>query len=215
MTQRERIYRALSERDEYDLLELVGSINSYSGGLTELEFLPMDELTDWLTNWGERLDSSRLDDLLRQTRNGEFDERDPYFRFDSWEDPVSSDGSFSSSDIDDIAEYIDDNADELDCWGLNDDLADRIRAALDDPEDEDDADDEDEDEDIELLPREDIAAVLADWYADTERALPTDDELRRNAACCEAQERPLDPADVRDWADFWLTLGAQAPRQPA
>ena len=200
MTQRERIYRALSERYNDDLLELVGSINSYSGGLTELELLPMDELTDWRTNWGDGLDSSRLDDLLRQTRNGEFDERDPYFRFDSWDDPVSSDGSFSSSDIDDIAEYIDDNADELDCWDLNDDLADSIRAALDDPEDEDDADDEDEDADIELLPREDIAAVLADWYADTERALPTNDELLQNAVRCEAQERPLDPADVRDWA---------------
>lgn len=203
MTQRERIARALSERDSYDLHELVASINSYSGGLTELEFLPMDELADWLTNWGEGLDSSRLDDLLRQTRNGEFDDRDPYFRFDSWDDPVSSDGDYSD-DIDDIAEYIDDNADELDCWGLNDDLADSIRAALDDPEDEDDADDEDED--IELLPREDIAAVLADWYADAERALPTDDELRQNAVRCEAQERPLDPADVRDWADFRLTL---------
>lgn len=206
MTQRERIARALSERDEYDLRELVGSINSYSGGLTELEFRPMDELTDWLTNWGERLDSSRLDDLLRQARNGEFDERAAYFRFDSWDDPVSSDGDYSADDIDDIAEYIDDNADELDRWGLNDDLADRIRAALDDPEDEDADDADDEDEDIELLPREDIAAVLADWYADTERALPTDDELRRNAARCEAQERPLDPADVREWADFWLTL---------
>lgn len=206
MTQRERIARALSERDNDDLHELVGCINSYSSGLTELEFLPMDELTDWLTNWGERLDSSRLDDLLRQTRNGDFDDRDPYFRFDSWDDPVSSDGDYSADDIDDIAEYIDDNADELDCWGLSDDLADRIRAALDDPEDEDDADDEGEDEDIELLPCEDIAAVLADWYADTERALPTDDELRRDAARCEAQERPLDPADVREWADFWLTL---------
>lgn len=204
MTQRERIYRALSERDNDDLHELVASINSYSGGLTELEFLPMDELEDWLTNWGEGLVSSRLDDLLRQTRNGEFDDRDLYFRFDYWDDPVSSDGDYSEDDIGDIAEYIDDNADELDCWGLNDDLADSIRAALDDPEDEDDADDEDED--IELLPREDIAAVLADWYADTERALPTDDELRQNAVRCEAQERPLDPADVRDWADFRLTL---------
>lgn len=203
MTQRERIYRALSERDNDDLHELVACINRYSGGLTELELLTMDELADWLTNWGEGLDSSRLDDLLRQTRNGEFDDRDPYFRFDSWDDPVSSDGDYSD-DIDDIAEYIDDNADELDCWGLNDDLADSIRAALDDPEDEDDADDEDED--IELLPREDIAAVLADWYADAERALPTDDELRQNAVRCEAQERPLDPADVRDWADFRLTL---------
>lgn len=213
MTQRERIYRALAERDNDDLHELVGCINSYSGGLTELEFLPMDELTDWLTNWGERLDSSRLDDLLRQTRNGEFDDRDPYFRFDSWDDPVSSDGDYSADDIDDIAEYIDDNADELDCWGLNDDLADSIRAALDDPDDDDE--DEDEDEDIESLPREDIAAVLADWYADTERALPADDELRRIATNLEVQERPLDPADVREWADFWLTLGAPAPRQPA
>ena len=206
MTQRERIARALSERDNYDLHELVACINSYSSGLTELELLPMDELTDWLTYWGEGLDNSRLDDLLRQTRNGEFDERDPYFRFDSWDDPVSSDGDYSEDDIGDIAEYIDDNADELDCWGLNDDLADSIRAALDDPEDDADADDADEDEDIELLPREDIAAVLADWYADTERALPTNDELLQNAVHCEAQERPLDPADVRDWADFRLTL---------
>ena len=206
MTQRERIYRALSERDDYDLHELVACINSYSGGLTELELLPMDELTDWLTNWGEGLDSSRLDDLLRQTRNGEFDDRDPYFRLDSCDDPVSSDGDYSWSDIDDIAEYIDDNVDDLPYWGLSDGLADVIRDALDDPEDDDDDPTVDEYEDIELLPREDIAAVLADWYADTERALPTDDELRRNAARCEAQERPLDPADVRDWADFRLTL---------
>lgn len=214
MTQRERIVRALPECDDYDLHELVGCINSYSGGLTELELLPMDELTDWLTNWGEGLDGSRLDSLLCQTRFGDFDERDPYFRLDAYDDPVSSDGDYSWSDIYDIAEYIDDNADELDCWGLRDDLADRIRAALDGPEDEDDTDDEDEDEDededddedIELLPREDIAAVLADWYADTERALPTDDALRRDAARCEAQERPLDPADVRDWADLRLTL---------
>lgn len=205
MTQRERIARALSERDEYDLRELVGSINSYSGRLTELEFLPMDELTDWLTNWGEGLDTDRLDDLLRQTRNGDFDDRDQYFRFDSWDDPVSSDGDYSAGDIDDIAEYIDDNADDLDRWGLNDDLADSIRAALDDPEDEAD-DTDDEDEDIELLPREDIAAVLADWYADTGRLAPTGDALLRTAVSCEAQERPLDPADVREWADFWLTL---------
>lgn len=209
MTQRERIYRALSECDEYDLRELVCGINRYSGGLTELDILPMDELTDWLTNWGEGLDTDLLDRLLRQTRYGDFDERDPYFRFDWTGDPVSSDGDYSASDIDDIAEYIGDNADDLDRWGLNDDLADSIRAALDDPDDEDedaDEDDDDEDEDIELLPRKDIAAVLADWYADTERALPTDDELRRNAARCEAQERPLDPADVRDWADLWFTL---------
>lgn len=205
MTQRERIARALSERDNDDLHELVAYINGYSCGLTELEFLPMDELTDWLTNWGGRLDSSRLDALLWQTRIGEFDDRDPYFRLDSCDNPVSSDGDYSLSDIHDIAEYIDDNADELDRWDLNDDLADSIRAALDDPEDEED-DADDEDEDVELLPREDIAAVLADWYADTERAMPADDELRRIAARCEAQERPLDPADVRDWADFRLTL---------
>ena len=205
MTQRERIYRALSERDEYDLRELVASINSYSGGLTELEFLDMEELTDWLTNWGEGLDSSRLDDLLRQTRNGEFDDRDPYFRFDAYDDPVSSDGSFSSSDIDDIAEYIDDNADDLPYWGLSDGLADVIRDALDDPEDEAD-DTDDEDEDIELLPREDIAAVLADWYADTGRLAPAPDALLRLAARCEVAEVFIDPADVRKWADFWLTF---------
>lgn len=195
MTQRERIYRALSERDEYDLRELVSSINSYSGGLTELEVLPMDELADWLTNWGEGLDSSRLDDLLRQTRIGEFDDRDPYFRLDSWGDPVSSEGDYSG-DIDDIAEYIDDNVDDLPYWGLNDDLADSIRAALDDPED--DADDEDEDEDIELLPREDIAAVLADWFSDCGRPMPhLYDAL---ALRCAQEAHPADPCDVRTWA---------------
>ena len=196
MTQRERIYRALSERDEYDLRELVGSINSYSGGLTELEFLPMDELTDWLTNWGEGLDSSRLDDLLRQTRNDEFDERDPYFRFDSWDDPVSSDGSFSSSDIDDIAEYIDDNADDLPYWGLSDGLADAIRDALDDPED--DEDDEDDDTDRDALTPDEINAVLADWFSDCARPLPhLYDAL---ALRCAQEAHPADPCDVRAWA---------------
>jgi hypothetical protein len=196
MTQRERIYRALSERDEYDLRELVGSINSYSGGLTELEFLPMDELTDWLTNWGEGLDSSRLDDLLRQTRNDEFDERDPYFRFDSWDDPVSSDGSFSTSDIDDIAEYIDDNADDLPYWGLSDGLADAIRDALDDPED--DEDDEDDDTDRDALTPDEINAVLADWFSDCERPLPhLYDAL---ALRCAQEAHPADPCDVRAWA---------------
>lgn len=196
MTQRERIARALSERDEYDLRELVSSINIYSGGLTELEFLPMDELADWLTNWGERLNSSRLDDLLRQTRNGEFDGRDPYFRLDSWDDPVSSDGDYSADDIDDIAEYIDDNADELDCWGLNDDLADRIRAALDDPEDEDDPTVDDTDRDA--LTTDEIGTVLADWFSDCGRPMPhLYDAL---ALRCAQEAHPADPCDVRTWA---------------
>lgn len=196
MTQRERIARALSERDKYDLRELVSSINSYSGGLTELEFLPMDELADWLTNWGERLNSSRLDDLLRQTRNGEFDDRDPYFRLDSWDDPVSSDGDYSADDIDDIAEYIDDNADELDCWGLNDDLADRIRAALDDPEDEDDPTVDDTDRDA--LTTDEIGTVLADWFSDCGRPMPhLYDAL---ALRCAQEAHPADPCDVRTWA---------------
>lgn len=199
MTQRERIYRALSERDNDDLLELVGSINSYSGGLTELELLPMDELADWLTNWGEGLDSSRLDDLLRQTRNGEFDDRDPYFCFDDYEDPISFDGEYSGVEINAIAEYIDDNADELDCWGLSDDLADHIRAAIDDPEDEDDTDAE-EDEDIELLPREDIAAVLADWLLEGLYRPHTTDELTVLALRCAQEAHPADPCDVRAWA---------------
>lgn len=196
MTQRERIARALSELGSYDLHELVACINSYSGGLTELELLPMDELEDWLTNWGEGLNSSRLDDLLRQTRNGEFDDRDPYFRFDSWDDPVSSDGSFSSSDIDDIAEYIDDNADDLPYWGLSDGLADAIRDALDDPED--DEDDEDDDTDRDALTPDEINAVLADWFSDCERPLPhLYDAL---ALRCAQEAHPADPCDVRAWA---------------
>lgn len=199
MTQRERIYRALSERDEYDLRELVGSINSYSGGLTELEFLPMDELTDWLTNWGERLDSSRLDDLLRQTRNDEFDERDPYFRFDSWDDPVSSDGSFSSSDIDDIAEYIDDNAEDLPYWGLSDGLADSIRDALDDPEDDED-DPTVDDTDRDALTPDEINAVLADWLLEGLYRPHTTDELTVLALRCTQEAHPADPCDVRAWA---------------
>lgn len=199
MTQRERIYRALSERDEYDLRELVGRINSYSGGLTELEFLDMDELADWLTNWGEGLDSSRLDDLLRQTRNGEFDDRDPYFRFDSWDDPVSSDGSFSPSDIDDIAEYIDDNADDLDRWGLSDDLADSIRDALDDPEDDEDAEDDD-DTDRDALTPDEINAVLADWLLESLYRPHTTDELTVLALRCAQEAHPADPCDVRAWA---------------
>lgn len=199
MTQRERIYRALSERDEYDLRVLVSNINSYSGELTELEFLPMDELTDWLTNWGEGLDSSRLDDLLRQTRNGEFDDRDPYFRFDSWDDPVSSDGSFSSSDIDDIAEYIDDNADDLPYWGLSDGLADSIRDALDDPEDDED-DPTVDDTDRDTLTPDEINAVLADWLLEGLYRPHTTDELTVLALRCAQEAHPADPCDVRAWA---------------
>lgn len=198
MTQRERIYRALSERDEYDLCELVGRINSYSGGLTELEFLDMDELTDWLTNWGGRLDTDRLDSLLYQTRYGYFDERDPYFRFDADDDPVSSDGSFSSSDIDDIAEYIGDNADDLDRWGLNDDLADAIRAALDDPEDDED-DPTVDDTDRDTLTPDEINAVLADWFSDCERPLPQPYDIILALRCAQ-EAHPADPCDVRAWA---------------
>lgn len=199
MTQRERIARALSERDNDDLHELVGCINSYSSGLTELEFLPMDELTDWLTNWGERLDSSRLGDLLRQTRDGEFDDRDPYFRFDSWDDPVSSDGSFSSSDIDDIAEYIDDNADDLDRWDLNDDLADAIRDVLDDPEDDED-DPTVDDTDRDTLTPDEIGTVLADWFLEGLWRPHTTDELAALALRCAQEAHPADPCDVRAWA---------------
>ncbi len=202
MTQRERIYRALSERDEYDLRELVVGINSYSGGLTELEFLPMDELTDWLTNWGEGLDTDRLKRLLSQTRFGDFDERDPYFRFDWNDDPVSSDGSFSSSDIDDIAEYIDDNTDALPYWGLNDDLADAIRDAIDDPED--DEDDEDDptvnDTDRDTLTPDEIGATLADWLSEGLWRPHTTDELTVLALRCAQEAHPADPCDVRAWA---------------
>lgn len=198
MTQRERIARALSERDNDDLHELVGCINSYSSELTELEFLPMDELTDWLTNWGERLDSSRLDALLRQTRNGEFDDRDPCFRFDSWEDPVSSDGSFSSSDIDDIAAYIDDNAEDLPYWGLNADLANAIRDALDDPGDDEDDSEDDDDTDRDVLTPDEINAVLVDWAADCERPLPAAYDVL--ALRCAQEAHPADPCDVRAWA---------------
>lgn len=197
MTQRERIYRALSERDQYDLRELVSSINSYSGGLTELEFWPMDELTDWLTSGGEDLDSSRLDDLLRQTRNGEFDERASYFRFDSWGDPVSSDGDYSASDIDDIAEYIDDNADDLPYWGLSDGLADSIRDVLDDPEDDED-DPTVDDTDRDTLTPDEIGTVLVDWAADCERPLPYAYDVL--ALRCAQEAHPADPCDVRAWA---------------
>lgn len=202
MTQRERITRALSERDNDDLHELVGCINSYSSGLTELEFLPMDELTDWLTNWGERLDSSRLDDLLRQTRNGDFDDRDLYFRFDSWDDPVSSDGDYSADDIDDIAEYIDDNADDLDRWGLNDDLADSIRAALDDAEDDEDDEDDPtvDDTDRDTLTPDEINDVLADWLLEGLYRPHTTDELTVLALRCAQEAHPADPCDVRAWA---------------
>lgn len=199
MTQRERIYRALSERDEYDLRELVSSIHRYSGELTELEFLPMDELTDWLTNWGEGLDTDRLDDLLRNTRNDEFDARDPYFRFDWTGVPVSSDGSFSSSDIDDIAEYIDDNADDLDRWGLNYDLADSIRAALDDAEDDED-DTTVDDTDRDTLTPDEINAVLADWLLEGLYRSHTTDELTVLALRCAQEAHPADPCDVRAWA---------------
>lgn len=202
MTQRERIYRALSERDDYELRELVASINSYSGGLTELEFLDMEELTDWLTNWGEGLDTDRLDRLLRQTRYGDFDDRDPYFRFDWTGDPVSSNGSFSSSDIDDIAEYIDDNADELDRWGLNDDLTDVIRDALDDPEDEEDDEDDPtvDDTDRDTLTPDEINAVLADWFLEGLWRPHTTDELAALALRCAQEAHPADPCDVRAWA---------------
>lgn len=202
MTQRERIYRALSECDEYDLRELVSRINSYSGELTELEFLPMDELTDWLTNWGEGLDTDRLDRLLRQTRYDDFDERDPYFRFDWTGDPVSSDGSFSSSDIDDIAEYIDDNADDLYRWGLNDDLADSIRAALDDAEDDEDDEDDPtvDDTDRDTLTPDEINAVLADWLLEGLYRPHTTDELTVLALRCTQEAHPADPCDVRAWA---------------
>lgn len=202
MTQRERIYRALSECDEYDLRELVSSINSYSGELTELEFLPMDELTDWLTNWGEGLDTDRLDRLLRQTRYDDFDERDPYFRFDWTGDPVSSDGSFSSSDIDDIAEYIDDNADDLYRWGLNDDLADSIRAALDDAEDDEDDEDDPtvDDTDRDTLTPDEINAVLTDWLLEGLYRPHTTDELTVLALRCAQEAHPADPCDVRAWA---------------
>lgn len=200
MTQRERITRALSARDNDDLHELVACINSYSCGLTELELLPMDELTDWLTNWGGRLDSSRLDALLWQTRIGNFDDRDPYFRFDSCDDPVSSDGDYSRSDIDDIAEYIDDNADELDCWGVNDDLADAIRDALDAPEDDENDPEDDEDTDRDTLTPDEINAVLADWFLEGLWRPHTTDELAALALRCAQEAHPADPCDVRAWA---------------
>lgn len=208
MTTTNALLEELRAMDDDDLRELAYGVGCIAPGeLWDLVLRPMSELYDEVLD-ARHGDDERFMHLLRCVRRGYIDERDPYFRVDDDGDFLSlRRPDFSTNDLRRLARYIVDHPDEIDDWDLPAHLHSRVTDLLSDQiELTPIYTDAEEDEDIDLLPREDIAAVLADWYADTGRLAPTGDALLRTAVSCEAQERPLDPADVREWADFWLTL---------
>ena len=201
MSQQERVRETLRGYDWGDLMSLVNGINSYDGGLESQTWqdLDMSELCGWLTGWSRSVDESRLSALLYSARTGEFSERHDYWRIDEYGYPVSTD--YPSYDIDEIAEYIVENSDDLSGWYLPSCMEDDLKAALE--EDEDDREnttESDTDEDTDVMTSDEVRDVLADWL--DEQARPAEREaLDELAQRCIATRAPMDPADVIGWAE--------------
>ena len=201
MSQQERVRETLRGYDTADLMSLVSCINSYDGGLDDQTWLPADEfnIADWLTDYGRSIDSGRLSALLYSARTGEFSERHDYWRVDEYGYPVSTD--YPSYDIDEIAEYIVENSDDLREWCLSSYMEDDLEAALE--EDEDDREnttESDTDADTDVMTSDEVRDVLADWL--DEQARPAEREaLDELAQRCVSTRAPMDPADVIGWAE--------------
>ncbi|MGM9670674.1 MAG: hypothetical protein ACI3XD_03770 [Oscillospiraceae bacterium] len=199
MTQQDRVRETLRRYDVDELMTLVNSINSYDGGLESQTWrdLDMSELCGWLTEWSRDVDEFRLKSLIYSARTGEFSERHDYWRIDEYGYPVSTD--YPSYDIDEIAEYIAENSDDLHDWCLSRDMEAELEAALEgDEDDRENTTESDSDEDSDGMTLDEIAGVLADWYDDRQLPAPTDDALDALAQFC-ALTRPADPVDVVEW----------------
>lgn len=201
MTQQDRVRETLRRYDVGELMTLVNSINSYDGGLESQTWQCLDtsELCGWLTGWSRDVDESRLSALLYSARSGEFSERHGYWRIDEYGYPVSTD--YPSYDIDEIAEYITENRDDLHDWYLSSDMEAELEAALE--EDEDDREnttESDTDADTDVMTSDEVRDVLADWL--DEQARPAAREaLDELAQRCISTRAPMDPADVIGWAE--------------
>ena len=200
MTQQDRVRETLRRYDGDKLATLANSINSYDGGLESQmwQCLDVSELCGWLTGWSRDVDESRLESLIYSARSGEFNERHDYWRIDEYGYPVSTD--YPSYNIDEIAEYIAENSDDLHDWYLSSDMEAELEAALEGAEDDrENTTESDSDEDSDGLTLDEIAGVLADWYDDRQLPAPTDDSLDALARLCISACTPMDPVDIIEW----------------
>lgn len=200
MTQQDRVRDTLRMYSGYELMTLVERIDAYDGGLDNQRWLPADEfdIADWVTDFGGSVDRTRLSFLIYSARTGEFSERHDYWRIDEYGYPVSTD--YPSYDIDEIAEYIAENSDDLHNWCLSRDMEAALEAALEgDEDDRENTTESDSDEDSDGLTLDEIAGVLADWYDDRQLPAPTDDALDALARLCISACTPMDPVDVIEW----------------
>lgn len=202
MTQQGRVRDTLRMYSEYKLMTLVERIDAYDGGLDDQTWFTADEfnIADWLTDCGNTIDRARLSRLIYSARSGEFNDRHVYWRIDEYGYPVSTDyPSYDIDDIDEIAEYIAENSEDLHDWCLPSDMEAALEAALEgDEDDRENTTESDSDEDSDGLTLDEIAGVLADWYDDRQLPAPTDDALDALAQFC-ARFRPADPVDVIEW----------------
>lgn len=191
MTQQDRVRDTLRMYSEYELMTLVERIDAYDGGLDNRRWLLADDynIADWLTDWGVRADRDRLSRLIYSARSGEFNERHDYWRIDEYGNPVSTD--YPSYGIDEIAEYIAENSEDLHDWCLPRDMEAELEAALE--ENEGDAD-------TDAMTLDEVRDVLADWLDEQARpgAREALDEL---AQLCISARAPMDPADVIGWVE--------------
>lgn len=202
MTQRERVIAALNGFDTDDLRMLVNGINCYSGCLENQTWLHRDDrdegLASWLTGWGDSVISDRLDALIYSARSGDFHEDHEYWSIDDYNYPVSAD--FPSYDLDEIADHILGNPEDLRDWCLRPDMERVLEDALN-ADDEENTTDFDGDEDSDNMSLNEVRDVLADWFDEQQRPT-TDAMLDVRAQCCLAAVRPVDPADVIAYIEY-------------
>ena len=102
--QREAVKEYLEDCNDNEMMEVVSAINSYSGGLEELEYFDM-------AMFDEFMDGKKPLEIAQEvSRAGDdFDPYEKYFRWDSCGNLISADSiEYDDYELDDIIDAIDD-----------------------------------------------------------------------------------------------------------
>lgn len=106
MTRQQAIYDVLRGYDTSELVSLVSYINSWCGDLDDMDWREMDTYAIW--DYCD--DRYTFERILHAAADGSFDPRDDYYRWDGGDLESTDDPDF---DLDEIAEWLDDNFDSL------------------------------------------------------------------------------------------------------
>ena len=130
---REEVLEMLRDMDNW---ELTGVHNQYCDKASYADDMiyGMDEINEWLAG-------KDPDEILRMAFYGDFRPCDEYFRFNGYANLVSTDYPDEWIDIDEIADYIVENDEDLGSKDIRD-LLDKIELENEEEEEEEEEDEE-------------------------------------------------------------------------